>query len=475
MTRVIETDLCIIGAGSGGLSVAAGAVQMGARVVLVERGRMGGDCLNYGCVPSKALLAAGHAAAAVRDGRKFGISAGDPQVDFRAVHDHVHGVIAGIAPHDSVERFEQLGCTVIQAAGQFTGPRELAAGDARIRARRFVIATGSSAAVPPIPGLDQVPYLTNETIFERTTCPAHLIVLGGGPIGLEMAQAHRRLGARVTVLEAVEIMNKDDPELVEVVRRRLTGEGIELREFSKVARVERTTSGGVAVFYDEGGHEQRIEGSDLLVAVGRKPTVDGLGLDVAGIAFDRRGIKVDSRLRTSNRRVFAIGDVAGGYQFTHMAAYHAGIVIRNALFRLPAGVDYRAVPWVTFTDPEVAQVGMTERAARDAGLEVRILRWSFEENDRARAERETEGLLKAVVGKGGKVLGCGIAGPRAGELLLPWCLAVQNGLKIGAMASVIAPYPTLSEVSKRAAGSYYTASLFGPRVKRIVRFLLRLP
>ncbi|MCW5729194.1 MAG: FAD-dependent oxidoreductase [Alphaproteobacteria bacterium] len=470
MSDRIEADLCVIGGGSGGLSVAAGAAQMGASVVLVEKGRMGGDCLNYGCVPSKALLAAGHAAQRVRGAGRFGVQAGQPTVDYAAVHDHVHDVIASIAPHDSVERFEGLGVRVIQAAGRFTGPREVEAGGLRIRARRFVLATGSAPLVPPIPGLDQVPYLTNETIFERKEAPSHLLVLGGGPIGLEMAQAHRRLGCKVTVVEAVEIMNKDDPELVEVARRRLLAEGVDIREFAKVTRASRTAS-GVALHYDEGGHEQKVEGSHLLVAVGRRPNLDGLGLEEAGIAYERRGVSVDRRLRTSNRRVFAIGDAAGPYLFTHMAGYHAGIVIRNALFRLPARVDYRAVPWVTFTDPEVAQVGLTEREARAQGIDVRLARASFAENDRARAERETEGLVKVVLSPKGRVLGCGIAGAHAGELLLPWCLAVARQMKIGEMAGVIAPYPTLSEVSKRAAGAHFTPTLFGPKVRRIVRFL----
>lgn len=473
MVNVIKADLCVIGGGSGGLTVAAGAAQMGAKVVLIERGKMGGDCLNYGCVPSKALLAAAHAAQGAREARHFGVNVPNVDIDFQAVHDHVHRVIDAIAPNDSVERFEGFGCTVIQAAARFVGPREVEAGSYRIQAKFIVIATGSGAAIPPIPGLDDVPYLTNETIFELTERPRHLVVLGGGPIGLEMAQAHHRLGAQVSVLEAAEIMNKDDPQLVEIVRARLLNEGVELREFAKVTRVEKTSI-GVALFYNEGGHEQRLEGSHLLVAVGRKPSLDGLNLEAAGIEYDRRGIKVDARLRTSNKRVFAIGDVAGSFQFTHMAGYHGGIVIRNALFRLPAKVDYRAVPWVTYTDPELAQVGMTEAMAREKGLAIKVLHWHFHENDRAQAELDVKGLVKVVVGKGGVVLGCGIVGPRAGELLMPWCLAVQNRMKISKVASVIVPYPTLSEVSKRAAGAYFTAALFGPWPKKIVRFLLSL-
>ena len=475
MPNRVTADLCIIGAGSGGLSVAAGASQIGASTVLIEKGRMGGDCLNYGCVPSKALLAAGHAAEAVRRAPRFGIDAGDPVVESRRVYGHVQDTIAAIAPNDSVERFEGLGVDVIQATARFTGPHEVVAGDTTIRARRFVVATGSSPFVPPIPGLDTVPYLTNETLFERTgPLPDHLVIVGGGPIGIEMAQAHRHLGVHVTVLEMGSILPKDDPELVAVLRERLIVDGVDLREGAKVVAVEKTGS-GVAVRIEDGNGEDRIEGSHLLVAAGRRPNVDGLGLQEAGIAFSRTGIEVDARLRTANRRVFAIGDVAGGFQFTHMAGYHAGIVIRNALFRLPAKVDTRAVPWVTYTAPELAQVGMTEAQAREryADSDLRILHWTYAENDRAQAEAETDGRVKVVTTRKGKILGAGIVGPAAGESIQTWILAISKGIKVGAVASMIAPYPTFSEVNKRAAGSFYTPGLFSSRTRAIVRFLSR--
>ena len=472
MSNHLKVDICVIGAGSGGLSVAAGASQMGASTVLVEKGKMGGDCLNYGCVPSKALLAAGHAAEAVRRARSFGIGAGEPVVDGAAVHRHVHGTIAAIAPNDSVERFEGLGVTVIQAPGRFIDRRTVEAGDTRITARRFVVATGSSPLVPPIPGIGDVPHLTNETVFDLTTIPGHLIIVGGGPIGVEMAQAHRNLGARVTVLEMASIMPKDDPELVDVVRTRLLGEGVDVREGVKVVRVEKTGS-GVAAIVEKEATEDRIEGSHLLVAAGRRPNVQGLDLEKAGIAYSQHGIEVDARLRTSNRKVFAIGDVTGGYQFTHMAGYHAGIVIRNALFRLPAKVDTRAVPWVTYTAPELAQVGLDEEQARRQAGDIRVLRWPFAENDRARAEGDIDGLIKVITTPKGRILGAGIVGPHAGELIQTWVLAIGRGIKIGAVAQMIAPYPTLGEVNKRAAGSFYTASLFGERTRKMVRFLAK--
>jgi len=472
MSTLLTPDLCIIGAGSGGLSLAAGASQMGAETVLIERGKMGGDCLNTGCVPSKALLAAAHAAEAVRNAERFGVKA-TPQIDFAAVQRHVQSIIAAIAPNDSVERFEGLGVQVIQAAARFEGPREILAGGQRIRARRFVVATGSRAAVPPIPGLADIPHFTNETIFENAELPEHLLVIGGGPIGIEMAQAHRLLGARVTVLEMAGILPRDDPELVELLRTRLQKDGLRLREGIAIDRIEKNDGKICVVLREKDGGEEKIEGSHLLVAAGRKANVDGLGLEEAGIAYSPKGISVNAQLRTTNRRVYAIGDIAGGPQFTHVASYHAGIAIRNLLFRLPAKAETANVPWVTYTAPELAHVGMSEAEAKAAKGTVRVLRWPFAENDRAQAERLTEGLVKVTTDKKGHILGADILGPRAGELIQPWVLAIANGLKIGAVASTIAPYPTLGEASKRAAGSYYVPALFGERTRKIVRFLAR--
>ena len=473
MAENLRADICVIGAGSAGLSVAAGASQMGAKTVLIERAEMGGDCLNYGCVPSKSLLAAAKAAAFHRFTAPMGVSYAPPEIDFQAVRDHLRGVIAGIAPHDSVERFEGLGVTVLRADARFVGPGEVEAGGTRIEARRFVVATGSLPVVPPLPGLDEVDYLTNETVFALGAAPAHMIVVGGGPIGCELSQAFRRLGSEVTIVEMATILPSDDPELAELVRLRLRAEGVRLLERTRAGAVRREGAGLVLEVEREGGRES-LAGDALLLAVGRRPVVEGLDLEVAGVDHDHKGIKVDRRLRSSNRKVFAAGDVAGGFQFTHVAGYHAGVVLKNALFRLPAKVDDRAVPWVTYTDPELAHVGLTESAAKARHGEIRVLRWPFAENDRARCERQEDGLVKVVTTPRGKVLGASIVGPHAGELIHAWVLAISAGLGVGAMAQMIAPYPTLGEVNKRAAGSYYTAKLFGGRTRRLVRLLAKL-
>jgi pyruvate/2-oxoglutarate dehydrogenase complex dihydrolipoamide dehydrogenase (E3) component len=473
MAETLTPDICVIGAGSGGLSVAAAAAAFGVPVVLVEKGKMGGDCLNYGCVPSKALLAAARRAQALRTSAPFGVAAQPrPGVDFAKVHAHVHGVIAAIAPNDSKERFAGLGVRVIEGAARFKDRHTVAVGDeVEIKARRFVVATGSAPAAPPIPGLEQVAYLTNETIFDLTMCPEHLVVVGAGPVGLEMAQAFRRLGANVTVLEAALPLAKDDPECAAIVIDQLVREGIAIRAGTEVVRVEPGARPRVVVATPSG--EEAIEASHLLVATGRRPNIDGLDLAAAGIKSGPHGILVNKRLRTSNSKVYAVGDVAGGLQFTHAANYHAGLVIRNVLFRLRARVDNNIVPWVTYTDPELARVGVTEALASKRRGRIRVLRWPYHENDRAQAERETRGHIKVVTAKNGRILGATIVGAHAGELITTWTLAVAQGLNIRAFAGMVVPYPTFAEIGKRAAIGYFAGSLTSPFVRRIIGWLRR--
>jgi pyruvate/2-oxoglutarate dehydrogenase complex dihydrolipoamide dehydrogenase (E3) component len=472
-TNRLEVDICVIGAGSGGLSVAAGAAAFGRRVVLIEKHKMGGDCLNYGCVPSKALIAAARRAHLMRTSAPFGISSVEPVIDPLAVNRHVQGVIAAIAPNDSVERFQGLGVKVIQAAGRFIDAQTVAAGDYVITARRFVIATGSSPVVPPIPGLDDVSYFTNETLFENTVRPDHLIVVGGGPIGMEMAQAHRRLGSRVTVVEGARALGKDDPELTARLLGLIRDEGVDIREQTSVEKVERL-DGSVRVHVKGPGGKTEIDGTHLLLAVGRKPNIGDLNLQAAGVKAEKGGIVVDRGLRTTNKKVFAIGDVVGGLQFTHVANYHAGIVIRRALFGLPAKVSTRHIPWVTFTEPELAHVGISERDAIAQKLKVSVLRWPFHENDRAQAERETEGHIKVVTDRKGRILGASILGAHAGELIQMWSLAIAKGLDIKTMTDWISPYPTLSEVNKRAAYRFFVDKAGSPLVRRIIGWLAKL-
>jgi pyruvate/2-oxoglutarate dehydrogenase complex dihydrolipoamide dehydrogenase (E3) component len=472
MEEVLQPDLCVIGAGSGGLSVAAAAAQFGVPVVLIEKGRMGGDCLNYGCVPSKALLAAGKRAEAVRTAGAFGIDVIEAQVDHARVHDYVHGVIAAIAPNDSVERFTGLGVRVIQAQANFLDKTTIEAGHYLIRARRFVVATGSSPVIPPIPGLDEVRYLTNETIFDVNERIQHLIVLGGGPIGFEIAQAHRMLGAHVTIVDAATFLAHEDPEASRVVIDRLSESGVILHPGTRVERVERAVQ-GIAVHIGKQGETEIIKGSHLLVATGRKPNVKGLSLERAGIVYDANGIKVNEQLKTSNKNIYAIGDVTGGPQFTHLANYHAGIVIRNALFRLRPRASAAHIPRVTYTDPELAQVGLTEAEARKKYRRIRILRWPYADNDRAQTESATHGFIKVITRKNGQILGCTIVGAEAGELLQLWIMALARDLRIGDLTGLVLPYPTLSELSKRVAYTFYQPSLTKRWFRRLIELLRR--
>ncbi len=441
-------DIAVIGAGSGGLSVAAAAAQFGRSVILFERGEMGGDCLNTGCVPSKALIAKAKIA-------HIRHAAGD-KVDFKKSYQqallHVHEVIAGIAPLDSVERFQSLGVTVVQAEARFQDAHTLVAAGTSYNAKRIVIATGSRAALPPVPGLRDVPHFTNELIFENKTLPRHLIILGGGPIGIEMAQAHRRLGAEVTVIEAFKALGREDPELAQVALAALAAEGVRLLDETKVVSAAHK-AGKIMLETDKHG---RIDGSHLLVAAGRIANLEGLGLEAAGVVATTKGVTVDAAMRTSKSHIYAIGDVAGGLQFTHVANYHAGLVIRHALFRLAGKFRPEAMPRVTYCDPEIAAVGLSEAEAKEKhGAAVTVLRWPFHENDRARTEGRTEGLVKVITGKGGRILGVGIVGAGAGDLLQAWSLAIGKGLKISDMAQAVIAYPTRGETGKRAAMTYY--------------------
>jgi pyruvate/2-oxoglutarate dehydrogenase complex dihydrolipoamide dehydrogenase (E3) component len=474
MVDQLTPDICVIGAGSGGLSFAAAAAGLGVPVVLIERSRMGGECLNTGCVPSKAMIAAARRAETLRSSGSFGIKPVRPGVEFDRVNDHIHRVIDAIAPNDSKERFAGLGVRVIEGEARFRDPRTVVVGEDpdirfEIRARRFVIATGTQPLVPAISGMEQIPYLTNETVFETRERPKHLIVLGAGPIGLELAQAFRRLGSEVTVLEMAQPLAKEDPECAAIVLDAFAREGITVRSGVRVERVRRRSARIEVVL--AGDTEEIISGTDLLVATGRRPNIAALNLDAARVKHEPSGIVVDGRLCTSNRRVYAIGDVIGAPQFTHAANHQAALLVRHLLFRLPVRTNFDDIPRVTFTDPELAHVGLTDAQASEQHRAIRVLRWPYHDNDRAQTEGETRGHIKVVTNRKGLILGATIVGAAAGEQIVAWTLAIGQGLNIRSFAEIVMPYPTYSEIGKRAAMSFFAPRLTKPWVRRILRLL----
>jgi pyruvate/2-oxoglutarate dehydrogenase complex dihydrolipoamide dehydrogenase (E3) component len=445
-------DICIIGGGAAGLVTAAGASALGAKTVLVEKNALGGDCLYYGCVPSKTLIHSAKVAHTIRDAARFGMAGQTPAIRLADVMQRVQAVIAQIEPNDSPERFAALGVQVIFGAGQFTDACTFSVNGQALRAKKFVIATGSRAAIPPIVGIDQVPYLTNESIFAVREEIPHLLILGGGPIGCEMAQSFIRLGSRVTLFDiAPRILPREDEDMSAVVKEQFEREGIALHLGVQVLKVEQQ-NGAVRVLLQHGQRDEcRLNGSHLLVAAGRKPSLEGLGLENAGIALENGRLVLDARLRTGNKNVYACGDVAGPYLFTHVAEHQAGVVLKNALLHWPAAAQTKNIPWCTFTDPELARVGLSEDEARQRGIAYRTYRFPFTDIDRAVAEGETAGLAKIVTTPRGKLLGACITGPHAGELIAEYALAIRKGMSASDLSNTLHIYPTLAQINRRVA------------------------
>jgi pyruvate/2-oxoglutarate dehydrogenase complex dihydrolipoamide dehydrogenase (E3) component len=468
----IKPDICVLGGGPGGLAAAAAAAAFGVNVVLVENSKLAGASPHGGSLPAKALLAAAERAIVARSGARFRPRAARSGADFAAARDHVHDVIAAAAPQESRERFNGLGVRVVEGGARFTDPATVTVNGFDIRARRFVIATGSSPSLPAIPGLADTPHLTEETVFDLPDCPRHLIVIGAETAALELAQAFRRLGSAVTVLASAQPLADEDAECAGIVLDGLTREGVVIRRGVDVAQVRRVLARVQVEIATEAGHEI-IEGTHLLVAAGRRPNLENLDLDTAGIRYGPTGITVDPRLRTTNKQVYAIGDVTDGPRFTHLANHHAGLVIRHALFRTPVRADRLAVPRVTFTDPELAQVGLGEDEARAHCGVIRVLRSSYRENDRALATGATHGHIKIVTDRRGDILGATLVGAGAAENIAAWTLAINQKLNIDAFAGVIVPYPTYAEVGKRAAMTYFTRGLTAPLTRRIIGWLRR--
>jgi len=466
----INADLCVIGAGAAGLVSSAGAALLARKVVLFEAGEMGGDCLNYGCVPSKAILTAAHVAHTVNTAARYGVETTPARIDFAKVREHIRAAIEAIHPNDSQERFEGMGVRVVRERARFTGPDTVESDSVAVRARRIVIASGTRARVLPIPGLSEAPYLTNETIWSLEALPEHLMILGGGPIGMELGQAFRRLGARVTILEASKPLARLEPEYAERVVEALRADGVDIRTDTRVERVE--SAGGAITLQLAGG--ETVSGSHLLVAAGREPVVDALDLDKAGVRADERGIVCDDKLRTDNKRVYAAGDIAGKGQLTHLAGWHGSVIVRQLYYGLPTKQSSAAIPQAVYTDPCVAGIGLSEAEARERfGDAVSVARWGFDDNDRAIAEGRTEGGVKLVIGKGAKLLGVHAAGDRADDLVQIGAQVLAKGGTVRDLTSTVPAYPTRGEILKRAAGKHYEPVVFGPFAKFLAALLTR--
>ncbi len=466
-----NVDLCIIGAGAGGLSIASGAAQLGRSVVLYEAEAMGGDCLNYGCVPSKALIAAAKHAHAFSTGEPFGIASAKPKIDFQAVKAHVKGVIETIAPVDSQERFEGLGCTVIREIASFKDANIVQSATTITRAKRIIIATGSRASAPPIPGLKDTPFTTNEEIFTIDDLPKHLLIIGSGPIGLELGQTFNRLGSKVEIIDIAHPLDRSEPEHAKVLIDALKEEGIIFHAPVNTKLVRKTKS-GVAIDLEDG---TTLSGSHLLVAAGRRPVIENLNLEAASITTGRGGVVTDKFLRTSNKRVYAVGDVSGRGGLTHIAGHHANVIIKNFYFVpfFKASAETNNMPAAVYTQPELASIGLTEKSARGKYSDIKTVHFDFAENDRAIAERSTKGGVKIIAQGNGRIVGASIVGEGAGELIHIISLAMANKMKIIHLTKMISPYPTRSEAVKRAASSWYTESVFSPKTRKLAALMAR--
>lgn len=461
-------DIAVIGGGAGGLVVASVAAQLDLRVALVEKEQLlGGDCLHYGCVPSKALLRTAHVAHTVTNAGDYGISAGNANTDMGRVNAYINDAVTTIQQHDSHERFRELGCDIYTGNARFTDAHHIQVNDAALNARRFVIATGSRAWVPDIEGIGAVSYLTNEDMYSLEALPESLLVLGAGPVGVEMAQAYARLGSRVTLIELAEhILPRFDHEVSRVLKEQLLMDGINIVH-GAVARVSQQQNIRTIVM-DDG---RKFSGDQLLVAIGRRPVVDELDLDRAGVEYTDNGIKVNARMQSSRRHIYACGDVTGLMPFTHVAEQQAGVVIANALFRIPKRMSYRVIPAVVYTQPECAQIGLTrDEAQQDASTEV--IRFDLKQLDRAVADNTTRGFIKLIVKKG-RIAGAQVIGHHAGEVIHELALAMQENMKLSKITALVHAYPGYSQLNRRVASQYYRDSLFSPFSKKLVRFLSR--
>jgi dihydrolipoamide dehydrogenase len=472
-----DYDIGIIGGGAAGLTVASGAAQLGAKTLLIEKEpSLGGDCLHFGCVPSKTLIHSAHVYHLMQHAERFGLpKAGIPPVDFKQIANRIQKVIATIQHHDSEERFCELGAKVLFGEAMFTDEHTIDLDGKAQSAKNWVIATGSSPAAPPIPGLHDTTFLTNREIFFLDHLPESMVILGGGPIGIEMAQAFNRLGTQVTVVDqSDQILGKEDKDMADMVTSVMKDEGVTFFLEASIEEVLETGGRKHIKILDSSGESKTLNSEEVLVAMGRAPNVQNLGLEDIGVAFNRYGITVDNRMRTNHKHIYAAGDVSGGFQFTHAAGYEGGIVVSNAIFRLPRKADYTYLPWCTYTDPELASIGMNEKTAQSKGLDYTVWMEEFKDNDRSLAEDETTGKVKMILDAKEKPLGVQILGPRAGDLLSEWVAVLNGKVKLSTLAAAVHPYPTIGEINKRVAGNFFSPKIFSEKVRKGLKFFFQL-
>jgi pyruvate/2-oxoglutarate dehydrogenase complex dihydrolipoamide dehydrogenase (E3) component len=459
------------------VSRTAGAAQAGAKTLLVEKEKeLGGDCLHYGCVPSKTLIKTAHVFHLMKNSKEFGLPGVElPPVDYREVAKRIQSVISTIQEHDSEERFCKLGAKVEFGRATFVDEHSIRLNGETISAKNWVLATGSSPGIPPIDGLDRTPYITNKEIWSLDHLPKSLIILGAGPIAMEMAQAFNRLGSKVTVVQrSNQILSTEDKDMADTVMEVLQSEGVTFYLGSAVLGVRDLGNEREVTIKNGANTTSKIRGEKILVAMGREANVTGLGLEDLGIDFTGKGIQVDNRLRTKQKHIYAAGDVTGQYQFTHAAGYEGGVVFTNAIFHLPRKVDYTFLPWCTYTDPELASIGMNEKAAEAAGIEYAVWTEEFKGNDRSLAEGERVGKIKMILDGKEKPIGVQILGPQAGELLSEWVAVLNGKMKLSTLASAVHPYPTLAEINKRVAGNFFSPKIFSERVRKGLKFFFNL-
>jgi pyruvate/2-oxoglutarate dehydrogenase complex dihydrolipoamide dehydrogenase (E3) component len=471
-----DFDIGILGGGAAGLTVAAGAAQLGAKTLLIEKEReLGGDCLHFGCVPSKTLIRTANVRHMMKNSSRFGLPDVDiPPVDFGMVRERVQSVIRTIQKHDSAERFCKLGARVEFGYAFFKDEHSVLLNGKTHSAKTWVIATGSSPSIPPIPGLSETSFLTNKEIFSMGSLPESMIVIGGGPIGIEMAQAFTRLGTSVSVIQrGGQILSREDADIAREITEILTREGVVFHLNSSIVRA-RDLGRQKEIVIRKGEETVSLTAKIVLIATGRQANLNSLGLEEIGVQFDRRGLKVDKRLRTNHTHIYAAGDVTGEYQFTHAAGYEGGIVLNNAIFHIPRRADYTFFPWCTYTDPELAAIGMNEKAALAAGIEYRVYTEEFGGNDRSLAEGEHRGKIKMLLDMKEKLLGVQILGPHAGELIAEWVAVMNAGMRLSSLASSVHPYPTLAEINKKVVGDFFAKKIFSERVKKGLTFLFNL-